>query len=196
MHKGEQNAALLRAAYGTPVGEDVRFDDYVEFKRPLLAQIGNHVAIDSFFYCSTQITIKDYVHIGPHVSVIGGAKDTYLSLGEFSFLAAGSRVICGSEDYTAGGLMGATIPMKYRAPIKLAPVIFEPFSGVGSNTVVMPGVTLAMGSMVGAGAVVTKSTEPWCVYVGSPAKMVKLRTPEDIAKTLQYARELGYEFNL
>lgn len=191
---GEQNA-LLWQEHGVTIGEDVRFDNFVEFKRPTYAKVGKHVAIDSFFYCSTQITIGDYVHIGPSVSVIGGISETYLKLGDFSFLAAGSRVICGSEDYTAGGLMGATIPMKYRAPIKLAPVIFEPFAGVGTNTVVMPGVTLAMGSMVGAGAVVTKSTEPWCVYIGTPAKMVKMRTPEDIAKTLAYAKELGYEYN-
>lgn len=192
---GERRAYKQLDCKDAIVGQDVRLDEYVVFTRPAMAQIGNHVAIDSFFYCTTKIIINDYVHIGPSVSVIGGGKDTYLKLGAFSFLAAGSRVICGSEDYTAGGLMGATIPMKYRAPIKLAPVIFEAFAGVGSNSVVMPGVTIAIGSMTGAGAIVTKSTVPWGIYIGAPAKLVKIRTQEDIAKTLQYAKELGYNFD-
>lgn len=178
------------------VGEDVFVGKYVDISRPHLVDVGSHVAIDSFFFCTTELLIGDYVHVAPHVSVIGGGFGTYLKLGDFSFVAAGSRIICGSEDYTAGGLMGATIPQEYRAPIKLSPVTFEPFAGCGTGCIIMPGVTLAMGSMIGAGSVVTKSTEPFAVYLGSPAKLVKLRTPEDIAKTLQYAKALGYEYKL
>lgn len=175
------------------VGEDFFLGNYVDISRPNLVEVGKHTAIDSFFYCTTQLLIGDYVHIAPHVSVIGG-KDSYLKLSDFSFVAAGSRIICGSEDYTAGGLIGSTIPEKYKAPVKIAPVTFEPFAGVGTNTVIMPGITLAMGSMIGAGAVVTKSTKPWGIYLGTPAKLVRVRTPEDIAKTLAYAKELGYTY--
>jgi len=40
----------------------------------------------------------------------------------------------------------------------------------------MPGVTLETGTVVGAGAVVTKSTEPYSVVVGVPAKRIKSRS--------------------
>jgi dTDP-4-amino-4,6-dideoxygalactose transaminase/acetyltransferase-like isoleucine patch superfamily enzyme len=40
---------------------------------------------------------------------------------------------------------------------------------VGANATLLPGITVAARSLVGAGAVVTKSTEPGGVYVGSPA---------------------------
>ena len=53
----------------------------------------------------------------------------------------------------------------------------------------MPGVTLGEGSVVGANSVVTKNTEPWTVYYGSPAKPVRKRDKETV---LKYANEMGY----
>lgn len=46
---------------------------------------------------------------------------------------------------------------------------------IASNAVVLPGVTVAKGCVIGAGAVVTKSTEPCGVYVGSPARRIRER---------------------
>ena len=43
--------------------------------------------------------------------------------------------------------------------------------------------------MVGAGSVVTKDTEPWGIYLGSPAKLIGQR---DKTSVLKGAKELGY----
>ncbi len=168
-------------------GEDIFVSKNVEIKKPEYVIIGSHVAIDSGFKCTTKLEIGDYVHIAPDVVIIGGIK-TYLKLDHFSFIAAGTKVVCGSENYVEGGLVGPTIPEKYRTLI-FKPVIFERFSGVGVNCSIMPGVTLGEGSVVGAGSVVTKNTEPWTVYIGSPAKPVRVRDKESV---LKYAKELGY----
>ncbi len=48
---------------------------------------------------------------------------------------------------------------------------------IASNAVVLPGVTVAKGCVVGAAAVVTKSTVPYGVYVGSPARRIGERGP-------------------
>lgn len=173
-------------------GEDFFLGKYTDITRPWLVEVGSHTAIDSFFFCSTGLLLGDYIHIASHVSIIGG-KDTHLEMDHFSFIAAGSRLICASEDYTAGGLMGATIPAKYKAVIKYAPIVFERFSGVGTGCIIMPGVKLAIGSLVGAGSVVTKSTEPWGIYLGSPAKLIKFKSDENIEQTLQNAKEMGYD---
>ena len=44
----------------------------------------------------------------------------------------------------------------------------------------MAGVKIGKGCVVGAGSVVTKDVEDYCVVVGNPARMVKkLSSPED-----------------
>ena len=53
-------------------GNDVLIGDCVHIKRPELVTIGNRVAIDWGFYCTTQLEIRDYVHISPYVTCIGG----------------------------------------------------------------------------------------------------------------------------
>ena len=44
---------------------------------------------------------------------------------------------------------------------------------LGARAVVMPGVKIGAGTIVGAGAVVTKDCEPGAVYVGVPARRVR-----------------------
>lgn len=46
---------------------------------------------------------------------------------------------------------------------------------IGYGVQVMPGVRIANGCVIGAGAVVTKSTEPYGVYAGVPAKRIGIR---------------------
>jgi acetyltransferase-like isoleucine patch superfamily enzyme len=171
------------------VGNDVHIGSNVDIRRPQLVSIGNHVAIDTGAYITTDAEIADYVHIGPYVTVIGGER-ALLVMRNFTNLAAGCRVICGSDRFQGEGLIGpASLPEQYKDRMNLAPVILENFANVGTNVVIMPGVTLAEGSVIGACSLVTKSTEPWTIYVGTPAKPVKSRSRE---KMIRYAAELGY----
>jgi acetyltransferase-like isoleucine patch superfamily enzyme len=45
----------------------------------------------------------------------------------------------------------------------------------GANVTITANVTVAKGCIIGAGAVLTKSTEPYGIYVGVPARRVKDR---------------------
>lgn len=44
---------------------------------------------------------------------------------------------------------------------------------LGARALVMPGVTIGEGTVIGAGAVVTKDCEPGALYVGVPARRVR-----------------------
>ncbi len=169
-------------------GEDLFISGNVEIRRPELVTVGNHTAVDTGFYCTVSADIGDYVHIAPYITVIGGAKG-FFKMDHFATLAAGSRVICGSDEHLGEGLVGPTIPEPYKDKIKYAPVVFERYANVGTNVVIMPGVTISEGSVVGSNSTVTKSTEPWTIYVGNPARAVKKRKKENI---LKFASELGY----
>lgn len=55
------------------------------------------------------------------------------------------------------------------------PVFIENDVWIGRRAIIMPGVRIAKGSIVGAGAVVTKSTEPYSIVGGCPAKIIGYR---------------------
>ena len=169
------------------IGIDVRINKLSEITRPELIELGNHISIDMGVYMSVSAIIGDYIHIAQHVCIIGGAT-AHLVMENFTAIAAGSKIICASDDFTQG-FLNPFIPIQYRNVIN-KPIVFKKYSAIGVNSVVLPGVTLAEGSVVGANSVLTKNTEPWTIYVGSPAVAVKLRNKELILKG---AKELGYE---
>jgi acetyltransferase-like isoleucine patch superfamily enzyme len=172
------------------VGTDVVISASAEIRRPDLAMIGSHVAIDSFFYCTTGLEIGDYVHISPHVAVIGGAKTKFV-VDDFCFVSVGSRLICGTELFRGDGLIGPLIPDEYKDQQLLAPIHLERFSGTLANSVVMPGVIMAEGSVLGANSFLKTNTEPWTVYVGSPARAIRSRDPH---RAYEYAEKMGYYY--
>ena len=62
---------------------------------------------------------------------------------------------------------------------------------VGTGSLIFPGVTLEEGTAVGALSMVTKSTEPWSVDFGVPAKRVKARKQDLLTLEQQYIHEGG-----
>ena len=170
------------------IGKDVFIHSDAIIKKPENCIIGSHVAIDNGVTIATVLEMGDYIHIAPFVVSIGGINSK-LILKDFTFVAAGTKIVCGSEDYTGVGLVGPTIPLKYRK-ITFGLVTFEKYSGCGVNCSIMPNVTLAEGSILGANSLLTKDTEPWTIYVGSPAKPINKRDKDII---LKYSKEIKSE---
>lgn len=57
--------------------------------------------------------------------------------------------------------------------VKSKKVIIEDKCWLGLRSIVMKGVTLSEGTVVGAGSVITKSTEPFSIMAGNPAVLVR-----------------------
>lgn len=169
-------------------GEDVFISANVEIRRPQLVQVGSHVAIDSGFYLTTAAHIGDHVHLAPYLTVIGGPQSCFVAE-DFVGVGAGSRFVCGSDNFMGDDGIPGLVPDEYRGSLNLTTIRCCRFVVLGTNTVVMPGVTLGEGSITGACSLVTKDTEPWTVNIGVPARPVKVR-PRDII--LEYAKRMGY----
>ena len=169
-------------------GDDVFIDKNVNIREPQQCCLGSHIAIDFSFHCTTKMMLHDYVHIGPHVSIVGGKKEI-LSMGNFTTLSAGVRIICASDAFLGEGLVCPMIPDEYRDRIIRGGVILGSFVSVATNAVVFPGVNLATGSVIAANSFIKEDTEPWGIYGGTPAKKIGERK-KDIM--LEYAAKLGY----
>lgn len=171
------------------IGVDVILDNDIVIKQNQSLSIGDHVAIDKGFYCTTNLTIGNYVHISPYVTIIGGAEAIFVSKG-FNNIMAGARIICGSDRFDDSGLFGAMIPKKFKGTQILKPVVMEEFSNIGTNSIVLPGSTLRRGVLLSAGSLLMGDTVEWGVYKGNPAILIKKINP---TKILKNAKELGYE---
>ena len=168
-------------------GEDVRIHPTAEITRPDWVTIGNHVAIDMGVYISTMAHIGDYVHIAPHVCVIGGVG-AVLFMENFTNISAGTKIVVISDDFKEG-MINPIVPVKYRKLIGQRFVMHK-YSLIGVNCTVLPNVTMAEGSVLGAHSMLNKDTEPWTIYAGSPAKPIGKRDKTGI---IQSAKLLGYE---
>lgn len=153
---------------------DVLLHNDVEFK--IQPTLGNHIAIDKGVYCTVNATIRDYVHIGPYVTIIGGKKSSFTAKG-FNNIMAGARIICGSDRFDGSGLFGAMIPDELKGTQIIEPVIMEEFSNIGTNAIVLPGSILRKGVLLSAGSLLMGDTEEWGVYKGNPAVLVKKIDP-------------------
>ena len=169
-------------------GDDVVIHNDVEITKPQLFAVGSHIAIDKGFYCTAETDMGDYIHIGPYVTVTGGSAGK-LVMEHFTTVAAGSRIICVSEQYMGDGLVGPIIPEKYHDKVLSDPVVLERFSSVATNAVVLPGTVLAEGSVISACSLVAQSTKPWTVYAGVPARPIAVRRKDSM---ITMALELGY----
>jgi acetyltransferase-like isoleucine patch superfamily enzyme len=170
------------------IGEDIFLDSDVVIKQDNTIE-GSHVAIDKGFYCTTNISIGSYVHIGPYVTIIGGKESNFVAKG-FNNIMAGARVVCGSDRFDDTGLFGAMIPKEFKGTQIIKPVIMEEFSNIGTNAMVMAGSRLRKGVLLTAGSLLIGDTEEWGVYKGNPAILVK---KIDGTKIIEMAKKLGYE---
>jgi acetyltransferase-like isoleucine patch superfamily enzyme len=67
--------------------------------------------------------------------------------------------------------------------LKIKPVRIMAWADIGVNAVVLPGVTIGEGSIVGAGAVVTKDVLPFSVVVGVPARFLRWREGHELMES-------------
>lgn len=171
-------AALGKAAI---VGVTVRI------RKPGRVRIGDHSILDDFTYISCGLTVGRYTHIGANGVLIGG--DAHITIGDFVNIAPGCRIIAASNDFSAGGLVGPTIPPEYASPSVIDNVTLGDHVLLGTNTVILPGTKVPEGVSTGALTLLTPKTrlEPWTLYAGNPARPIRKR---DGSKILEAAQRL------
>ena len=67
-------------------------------------------------------------------------------------------------------------PRSKACPTKFLHTFIERGASIGANATILPGITIGQSSMVGAGAVVTRSVPPNAIIVGNPARIVGYTT--------------------
>lgn len=148
--------------------------------------LGSHIRIDGFTTIVAAgdgfLELGSYIHIGGYCAIMAGAG---VRMADFSGLSQGVKLYSKSDDYSGEFMTNPTVPA-HLTGVVAGQVTLGRHAIVGANSVVMPGLTLAEGTAVGANSLVTKNTEEWSVYFGSPAKRLnsRLRNPLELEKQL------------
>jgi acetyltransferase-like isoleucine patch superfamily enzyme len=142
---------LLRSAFHSH-GTNLRFDPDGVYTFDTI-DIGNDVYIGPapvFIAVESKIIIGNKVLFGPRVSIVGGNHNTHV-VGKFMF------------------------DVKEKAPEDDKNVVIEDDVWVGLGAVILKGVRLGRGSIVAAGAVVTKSVPSYAIVAGMPGRVIDHR---------------------
>ncbi len=156
------------------VGENVHISSNAYIRYPELVEIGNNVVIDEFVHITTALKMNDFIHIGPHVSIIGG-RNSQLIMEDFSGLMAGARIVCTTDDLSGKNLTSITIPTKFRPDATHSVVKIGRHGIVGTNSVVLPGVEIGDGSVIGTMSLAIKNVPAWGIYFGIPVRKIDNR---------------------
>ncbi len=136
--------------------------------------IGNHVRIDDFCFLSSGengIFLGNYIHIAPYCSLAGKGK---ITMEDFSGLSARICIFSSSDDYSGRTLTNPTVPDKYKE-VHHGDVLLCKHVIIGAESVILPSVTIGIGTAIGALSLVSKDVEPFKIAVGNPLKVIKDR---------------------
>ncbi|GAA0559863.1 acyltransferase [Chitinophaga japonensis] len=148
------------------VGKDVYFGKRLYVKAGSVV-LGDKVFIGNYCHLSvSDLTIGSYTMLASFVAVVGG--DHY-------FLKIGTPII------DAG-----------HAPLRKG-VKIERDCWIGHGAIILDGVSIGEGSVIGAGALVTRSVPPYEVHVGVPARKVKDRF-DRLEDRLQHSRQINGDY--
>jgi acetyltransferase-like isoleucine patch superfamily enzyme len=171
---GYYREAELRSFGFAAIGSDVMIAKNCTIINLGKISIGSHVRIDgntTIIAGPEPVFFENYVHIGGGCHLTGGSG---IVMENFTTLSQGVKVYSRSDDYVRGALTNPTIPKAY-LNVKAERVVIRKHSIVGAGAVILPGVTLEEGTSVGALTLIRKTTEPWTVYAGNPAKPIAPR---------------------
>lgn len=135
---------IIKRIYNGVVNAYLRKFDSVRWARRIGVKVGEHTAISP----ETHFPGEPYlVTIGSHVQV--------------------TRAV---SFYTHGG--GNVVRRQIPDFDCFGKIVIEDWAYIGSQSLIMPGVTIGEGALVAAGSVVTKSVPPRTVVGGNPARVL------------------------
>ena len=161
------------------IEEDVEFGDNVS--------VGNFVRIMPGARIGNNVILMDFVKLMPKTKIGNNCKlDDYVNTSGYVEIGNNVRIkrcsmigqAVRTEDDVWIGSGISTTRIKYPRPAgkevkKEEWITIKKGAMIGSRAMLLAGVTIGVGAIIGANALITKDCEPDGVYVGAPAKLIR-----------------------
>ena len=152
------------------------------------AEIGKHTFVNpNSQLVPENMYLDDYVVIQDNTNFISLNGKLYVK--KYSVISSGCIIVPSPHVLKVG------VPFYLNAQYHIGDVnkdiVIEEDCWIGAGAILLPGVTIRRGTVVGAGAVVTKDTLPYSVVAGVPAKLIA--TKFTLQQVLQHEKMLYCE---
>ncbi|EFR44685.1 CatB-related O-acetyltransferase [Streptococcus pseudoporcinus] len=121
------------------------------------------------------------------LNIINHSDNYKLKIGHFCSIAPNVQfIVCGehlTNKISTYPFRVRFLNEKYEA-VSNGDIIIEDDVWIGTNAIILSGVTIGKGAVIAAGSVVTKDVPPYTIYGGVPAKLIKKRFSDKISHLL------------
>ena len=165
---------LLQLGLGK-VGNNVKLSKKTSIYNPENIILGDNVRIDDFCVLSAgggKITLGNHIHIACFCALYG---QEHIVMEDLITLSSRVVIYTCSDDFSGRSLTNPTVPDEFRPGLTKGAVILKKHVIIGTNSTILPNVTIGIGSAIGAHSLVTKNLAEWGRYTGIPAKKIKNR---------------------
>ena len=163
---------------------------YYRFRNIKFSNIGSNTiykSVRSVFLYPHNITIGNNVNIGPGAVFDGAGK---IEIGDGVIF--GPEVIIYSRNHNYNSIDLKSLP--YDNICFTSKVVIKDYVWIGSRVIILPGVTIGLGAVIGAGSVISRDIPDFAVAIGNPSKIIKFRN-KDVFNTL-YRMEKPFVYDI
>lgn len=117
-----------------------------------------------------------------------GSSEEGLEIGNFVSIGSGVKFILGGN-HEMNTITTYPFKVKFLKEEEEAwskgLIIIKDDVWIGTDAIILSGVTISQGAIVAAGSVITKDVPPYAVVGGNPAKIIKFRFSEEIIEEMK-----------
>ena len=166
-------------------GNKVLISKKASIYSPQNIRIGSNVRIDDFCILSGNIEIGSNVHISAYSALFGGGK---IIIEDYSGVSQRCTLISASDDFSGDYMVGAVIDDEFTNVTK-GTIHLKKYVQLGAGTIVLPNVTINIGSVSGAMSLINKDLDEWGIYYGIPARRMRERSKKLLEKVDEYEKK-------
>lgn len=158
--------------------------------KKIIARIKNSIRCKKLKSCGTGVNIckpfsiywkgvncKNHIYIGPGALFMATRAD--INIGSHVMFGPNVTVITGNHRVDIIGKWIDDIKNSDKLSENDQTVNFVGDNWIGANAIILKGVTVNRGSIIAAGAVVTKDVPAYAIVGGNPAKVLKMRFSQE-----------------